>query len=796
MADLDTLAKDDEGIITECKRRYVLAQEAEQANRAEALNDIKFANGEQWEPYLRDERFNDRRPYLTINLTDAVVRRVCNACRENIPRIKIHPVGDGADVEAAKLRDGIIRHIETSSGADYAYDTAVENAIRGGWGYLGVDGDYISHDSFDQDLKILAYPNPFQCYMDPASRAPDGSDMTWFIESEMMKRTEYKERFGEPDAAWNFLGQGDNINDWVTKEEIRIAKYWRIETVKDELYRLSTGQSILKSQLKEIDLPKAITVIDKRKTERKVVRCYLLSPEKILERSTWPGQYIPRVPVYGRRMDVNGRVELKGMVRDLRDVGRMYNYAQTAKTEVYALQPKAPWLIAEGQMEGHEAAWRDANRKPTVALPYKPVSLPSGADAPPPERQGPPPVAEGFAEWAESTKSDFFAVAGMPHDPDQDKQGEVVSGIALRKRQGLSDIAHYDFYDNLTRSLRQLGKILLELIPVYYDTPRMLRIIREDGTPETVNINERQLDPMTQAVMNVKNDMTAGRYDVTIDTGPSYQTKREESAEALVELVTGTGKMGEMISTSAADRVIRAMDFPDADSIADRLASLIPAAQAEKQLANMTADQLKSMVAGLQAQLAQANQKSLAAEMELEAKHGLEKIKQEGADKREHTKGTYMLEKERIQDAAWRDDIHTKAVTAHNVKELDITGKVIVEKLKQGHEAEMADRELAHAERESDKELGVSLYEGERGRQHEATEGEKGRQHEATEAHKGREHESKEAAEARKHEHTEAQHQRGHESREASRDRGHQSKESQHQRGHEARQSSADRNSK
>jgi hypothetical protein len=493
---------------------------------------------------------------------------------------------------------------------------------------------------------------------------------------------------------------------------------------------------------------------------------------------------------------VNGRVKLKGMVRDLCDVGRMYNYAQTAKTEVYALQPKAPWLIAEGQMEGHEAAWRDANRKPTVALPYKPVSLPSGADAPPPERQGPPPVAEGFAEWAESTKSDFFAVAGMPHDPDQDKQGEVVSGIALRKRQGLSDIAHYDFYDNLTRSLRQLGKILLELIPVYYDTPRMLRIIREDGTPETVNINERELDPMTQAVMNVKNDMTAGRYDVTIDTGPSYQTKREESAEALVELVTGTGKMGEMISTSAADKIIRAMDFPDADSIADRLASLIPAAQAEKQLANMTAEQLKSMVAGLQAQLAQANQKSLAAEMELEAKHGLEKLKQQGANEREHTKGTYMLQKERIQDAAWRDDVHTKAVTAHNVKELDVAGKVIVEKLKQGHEAEMADRDLAHAERESDKELGVSLYEGERGRQHEAQEGERGRQHEAQEAHKGREHESSEAAEARKHEQSEAQHQRGHESREASRDRGHQSKEAQHQRGHESRESSRDSNGK
>jgi hypothetical protein len=806
--DRDVLAKDDMGIIDECRRRYHLAQEAEQSNRAEALNDLKFANGEQWEPYLRDERFNDRRPYLTINLTDAVVRRVCNACRENIPRIKIHPVGDGADVESAKLRDGVIRHIETSSGADYAYDVAVENAIRGGWGWLGVDGDYVSHDSFDQELKILAYPNPFQCYADPGSRAPDGSDMEWFIESEMMSRVEYREKFGADDSTWNFMGQGDNVADWLSKEEVRVAKYWRVERKDDELYQLSDGRSILKSKFNKAAFATAgIAVIRKRATQRRVVKCYLLSPERILERSEWPGTFIPRVPVYGRRLDVNGRIELKGMVRDLRDVARMYNYAQTAKTEVYALQPKAPWLIAEGQMEGHEAAWRDANRKPIVAIPYKPVQNPDGSMAPPPERQMPPQPNQGFAEWAESTKSDFFAVAGMPHEPEQDKKGEVVSGIALRKRQGLSDIAHYDFYDNLTRSLRQLGKILLELIPVYYDTPRLLRIVAEDGRPDMVQVNQPQMDPQTMAVMQIKNDLTNGRYDVTIDTGPSYQTKREESAEALLELVTGTGKMGEMIATASADKVIRQFDFADAEAIADRVSSLIPAAQAEKQLANMSSDQLRALVGGLQGQVQQLQHAAMALELEVKAKHGLEQIKQQGEDGRAQLKAHTELTKEAMQNRQWADDIHTKAVTQHNVAEIGAAAQIITKGMEHAHEMEMGMREFEHAAAESDKELGVKVWEGERGRQHESSESgrdrhhesyeaERGRQHEASEAKAGREHEASEAGKQRKHEATEAQHQRGHESRESSRDRGHQAKESRHQRGHESRQNSADRNSK
>lgn len=707
--DRDELAKTDAGIIDECKERYALAQEAEEGNRKEALNDIKFANGEQWEPYLRDERFNDRRPYLTINITDAVVRRVVNACRQNRPRIKVHPVGEGADVQTSQLLDGLIRHVENLSGADHAYDCGVEYAIRGGWGYLGVDGDFISPESFEQELKILAFPNPFQCYMDPASRAPDGSDMGWFIETELMKRTEYRQRFGEADGSWNFLGSGDVANDWSSKEEIRVAKYWRIERVKDVLYQLSDGRNILKSKFdKEPFATAGITVVRKRETVRKRVACYLLSPAKILERREWPGTFIPRVPVYGRSLDVNGRIERKGMVRDLRDVARMYNYAQTAKTEAYALQPKAPWLMAEGQMEGHEAAWRDANRKPTVALPYKPVQNPDGTMAPPPMRQEPPQPNAGFAEWGESTKNDFLAVAGMPHDPGQDKEGEVVSGIAIRRRQGISDISHYDFYDNLTRSLRQLGRIIVELIPYYYDTQRMQRIIREDGTPETVEINQKVRDPQSQALIKVKNDLTVGRYDVYVDTGPSYQTKREESAEAQLELLATP--LGQMVASTAGDLVVRSMDFPNSDSIADRLQAAIPAAQMDTKGLDDMPPKAKAMISGLQTQLKQANQKTMALELELQAKHGLEQMKQTGETQRVHIKEAHADYRERLKTETTREDTltkahtavhdtHVKAVTAHDVAEINAAAGLMNTHVEATHQKELAKETAKAAEK-------------------------------------------------------------------------------------------------
>lgn len=246
---MDQEPKTDEDLIREGMRRLDLAQEAESDNRTQAIADLKFGNGDQWANDIKRDRETSQRPCLTINLTDAMVRRVTNACRETRPRIKIHPVSDGADKQTAEVIDGLIRHIEYSSSADVAYDTAVESAVRGGWGYIRVSADYLDATSFDQDLKIERVRNPFTVYADPASIQPDGSDYEWVIVSEMMKRSEYRERFGDDPDSWNVVSEGDNISNWTNKEEIRVAEYWRVERKRETLCQLSDGTSILKSDL-------------------------------------------------------------------------------------------------------------------------------------------------------------------------------------------------------------------------------------------------------------------------------------------------------------------------------------------------------------------------------------------------------------------------------------------------------------------------------------------------------------------------------------------------------------------
>ncbi|MDE2098343.1 MAG: hypothetical protein KGL39_13905 [Patescibacteria group bacterium] len=727
------LAYNEQDIIIECQQRFTFSQEGEGTNRSEFEFDKRFVDGDQWDPTIRDERFSDRRPALTVNITDAITRRVVNSCRENRPRIVAHPVGNGADIDTAHVINGLFRHIEYASTAYYWYDNALENSVQGGWGWLAIENVYLSDKSFDQELRIKGYSNPLMCYADPNSRMPDGSDMEWFIETEFMKRTMYREKFGELDpTGWRWVGRGDDVPDWSNKEEIRVAKYWRVELKKDRLIEYDDGQRLLQSDVGRLGRALGLKQVKSREVIRRQIVCYLLTSKKILKRTEWPGKWIPRVPVYGRRSDRNGRMFIKGMVRDLRDSARIYNYAETAKTEWYAMTSKAQWIGPEGFLDGHEAAFRDTNRKPIVALEYKPVQLPDGSYAPPPQRLDPPKPNAGFSEWADSTRANFMMVAGMPHEPSVDMQGEVISGKALKQRQALSDISNFDFYDNFCRSLCQVGRILLDLLPHFYGEERMIRIIRDDGTPQQVTINETmplpnlmpgsplpaiaqaqimpQMSPkgpsaQTQAAKHIKNDLTIGDYEVIIDTGPSYQTKREQSAEAMLELLRTPA--GQMITSTAADLMVRAMDFPNSDMVADRLTSMIPAALVDAELQHIP-EAARGIVSGLQQRVRQLMMQNMQLSIEMETHMSVEQLKQQSETQRTIMREQAMTERERMKAKAYETDAqtragammhdtHVKAVTAHDTAEIGAAAQLMEAHVRGGYERERAKKLLEEA---------------------------------------------------------------------------------------------------
>jgi hypothetical protein len=695
-------------IFREANERLSIGEQSEGANRQAAVIDLEFEDGQQWPTDIYNQRKVSRRPTLTINHTRAMVKRVVNNMRMQRPRIKVHPVSDGADVDIAQKIGGLIRHIEQRSEGATAYDIGGESAVKMGWGYWRVLSEYISEDSFEQELKIAPIRNPFTVYMDPASILPAGEDAEWCIITEKMKRSEFERKYpDEVETEWREGGQGDMALDWMDKEEIRLAEYFRIVKKKAWLVKLTDGRNVFENDMKEGD--QVATNLRgnpiRRPSYRRQLEWHRLNGSTVVESVNLPGKWIPVVRCEGNVMDINGQIKRKGMVRDLIDTQRAYDYWRTCETEVIALAPRAPWVGTTNQFDGHPE-WNDANQVPYSKLTYTPdfIEQPDGSKTPlpPPQRVEPVAIPAGFVAAAESALKDLMILAGMPHEPGQDAPGQVVSGKALRARQALSDIGHFQYYDNQTKSICHTGRILLDLIPYYYSEARMQRIIGEDGVPEVVGINqpdeEAQAQSTDPSIIKIKNDLTVGRYDVVMDTGPGYETKRLESVDAMLDLMRTP--LAEPVVKVGADLVVRNMDWPGASDLADRLAPLTP--QGLDKAIKSLPKQAQGIVTAMQQQLQQATQKIQGLEQEIKLKTNIENnwiaLEKYKIDQQTQVKAN---------DAALKS--HTELTKAHigaqagiAETEISVGGKLLDTHAQAGHELNLA-RETARAAEKAEK---------------------------------------------------------------------------------------------
>jgi hypothetical protein len=388
----------DEDILKTAKSRFQLAVEAESEIRPLALDDLKFSAGEQWPEDVKQSRELDRRPCLTINRLPQSIHQLTNDQRQNRPSIKVSPIDDKADIDTAKIYQGIIRHIEYSSDADTAYDKAFESAVRGGFGYFRIVTEYCDPMSFNQDIKIKQIRNPFTVYLDPNYQKPDGSDANWGFIVEDIPHDEYKAQYPKSKLAsmedWQSVG--DQQAYWASSTTYRIAEYFYKEVTETKLLLLSDKSVITEKEMKD-ELasgmwPEGLTVVAERMSMLPSIKWCKLNGVEVLEKTDWLGRWIPIIPVLGEELDIDGKRILSGITRHAKDPQRMYNYWASAETETIALAPRAPFIGVEGQFEGHEAEWRTANVRNHAFLQYKPKSL-GGVLAPPPQRNAyEPPV--------------------------------------------------------------------------------------------------------------------------------------------------------------------------------------------------------------------------------------------------------------------------------------------------------------------------------------------------------------------------------------------------------------------
>lgn len=600
------MKKEHEKIIEQARRHYDTAVAAEADNREEMLDDLRFSALDQWPEEVKKERKN--RPMLTLDHTGQSVRRVLGDIRQSLPAIKIDPVDDGADKDTAEVMEGLIRQIEYQSRAQSVYLQAADSQVKMGYGVWRVVTKYNEYDTFEQDILIKPLKNPFAAYFDPAAQEQTKRDGRFCLVTEMISCEQFEEEYGKKYTKADFDGTPQSIFDqlWFEDEKVRVAEYWVKKPVTRNLVTLSNGATIDADSLTDEEIQsyaaQGITPIRDRKVKSHEIHYYKLTGLEVLEESVWPGRWFPIIPVYGLEDTIEGKVDYRGIIRAAKDPQRLYNYWNSAAAETIALQPKAPYVVSAKQVKDYEEFWNTANEENHPYLPYTPDAL-----APPPQRQSPPALQSGLLQQATFASEDIKSATGV-YDASLGAQSNETSGIAIQSRQNEAEIQNSVFMHNLAASIEQTGAVILDLIPQYYDTQRVLKIRGEDDSQKDIQINSPVFTPDG---LKIQNDLTRGKYDVRVSIGPNFKTRRAEAAASMVEMA----RVFPQIINIAGDLVAKNLDWPGAEEIAARLKKMLPPGISDEEMTPEQAQQAQQQMA-LQLQQMQAQMAAQQAETE------------------------------------------------------------------------------------------------------------------------------------------------------------------------------------
>lgn len=636
-------------LVDVARKRFAMCQAAETEMRREAEEDIRFRAGKQWsEQDLRDRQL-DKRPALVINKLPQVEHQITNEARQSKNGVQVSPVDSGADVETAEVLQGMVRHIESDSSADVAYITALISAVRGGWGFFRLVTEYESESSFDQCLKIKRVLDPFSVYLDPNCQEPDGSDAEFGFVVGEVSEDEYEATYGEAAKAKATGGWG--IRTSLKEKTCQVVEYFRRERVKDTLLRLARpgpdGQTetidILRSNVEAMlaeaqraaqagDIDALIRaqalaeapVVAQRPTVQLKVFWTKIAGSTVVDEREFPSKWIPIFPVLGDELIVDGKRVLEGLIRHARDPQRMYNFWTTAITETIAQAPKAPWIGAEGQFDDHAEKWGAASRRNFPFLEYKPKTLAGQLIGPPQRNAYEPPIAA--MSQATAMAADDLKSTTAIYDASLGARSNETSGVAIEGRKQQGQTGNFHFPDNLSRAQKHLGRVLVDAIPRVYSGARVVRIIGEDLSEQLVGINGAPMQQGQKRPFDVARllDAGTGRYDVNIRSGPPYSTKRQQAVGVLLELTRSSPQVAQY----AVDLMVRNMDFPGADALADRLEKLLPehlrpqdqSKKVDPQALAQQLAQASEMVEKLSQELNKANDELDSKRMELESK--------------------------------------------------------------------------------------------------------------------------------------------------------------------------------
>tara|TARA_R110002095_G_scaffold115380_1_gene100681 strand:- start:719 stop:2695 length:1977 start_codon:yes stop_codon:yes gene_type:complete len=646
-------SKKKQAILDEAMDRFDTASDAWSYTYNAALDDIQFVDTDdgQWDDAVRQSRVN--RPCLTFDKLSSAVDQVVGQQLQMLPGVKVRGAEEG-DQDVAEIYEGLIRQIE-QRGAK-AYKTAFKFSVKGGWGCWLIEHDYIDDTSMNQDIILREIKNPFSVLFDPIIQIQDMKECRYAFQFEDLERDEFERLYPKAQTGVGeaFYSAG-NQRAWINENTVRIADYFRIVPEERRLVQLSTGEVVdyedIEPIIDELNF-KGVTITNERIVEGRKLERFKITGMEILEEYECIGRYIPLVPLLGKTSNIDGRFVTRGLVRKAKDAQRMYNYSRSTAIEVTALQPKQPLMATPAMIKGHEERYRN------LMTSNDPVLLFNFDQGQKPFREPPGQPSTALLTDVQISSDDIKSTTGI-YDASLGQRSNETSGRAIRERQLQGNIATYEFVDELVESIKYTGEIFVNMIPKIYDAERQIRILGEDDREEVMMINKPQLDLQTGETIII-NDLNRGHYDIKVTTGPSFSTRRSETAEQLGTLFGQNPQMAQM----GADIYFKSLDLVGADELVERVRK----AGIKAGMIEPNEEEKKELTGGQQQQ---QQIKAQAMQMEMAMKQA--EIANEQAEARERESKTMLntikAQVEQLELAQAQQDLEAQRIAAMRLRQ-------------------------------------------------------------------------------------------------------------------------------
>ena len=657
-------------------------------NVTRGKDDMNFVIRDQWTAIERSEFTRLFKPAMTFNKLYDATKKIAGEQRKNKPDLLVRSLTGKATQEQIDLRADLVRSISYQSQNDLVYQSAFRSALMMGYGAFRIDIDYESPRSFNQIVKFHLIQDATRTTFDPTAVKPHKGDGNFCSLNYVMSKEEFSATYPYVINPVPYVDPRTLLDfQWETRDTMVICDYYVKEWYSFMLYQLSNGDFVTETEWKEMekkfklqrelaqgsqivgeiierDIP---TIKNKRQSQDYQIMHYRLIKDKIIDFTKWPSRQLPIIFVDGDSNYIDGKQCTKSFIHEARDAQKFINYVGSEVAAEIKNRRREQWIGTPDNIIGNEQMWRNPELQMGIL-----IAKPDPKTGALPQKVSPWDMSQEMLMQYQRGNQDIQEIIGFSQN--QNVQGRDISGTARRERKMEGSMSSYVFQDNLNQAIEQAGRVVLDLLPVIYgDNERHVIISKADGKTQSKILNQKMTDG------SVQNALTAGEYDIEIDTGPSFAVQKEVALEFLSQTIQAFPQSFPLV----ADLWAKNLDVQFGPQIAERFKTMVP----PEILAKESGEPPPPPKPNPQEQLMQMEMQTRQADMQnkqADIKVKAEKLRLE-AEKNELEKAKLLLEAQKVQSESELDiynhqaNIEQAKITHHldhRKGELDFTAKI------------------------------------------------------------------------------------------------------------------------